>query len=145
MRGGILRGLMLRSEAGNHPARIYSADMLDLLWAIPAFQNCGAGIRSEGLDEPAVITALPQVFSLFQAVCKFGLEPPVCSPQSNGMAESLVRTIKRDYVAFMSKPEPAMAMRNLALAFEHYNEHHPHSALKCRSPRECRRRLASSN
>lgn len=77
-----------------------------------------------------------------------GLEPlttPVCSPQSNGMAESLVRTIKRDYVAFMSKPEPAMAMRNLALAFEHYNEHHPHSALKYRSPREYRHRLASSN
>lgn len=31
-----------------------------------------------------------------------GLEPvttPVCSPHSNGMAESLVKTIKRDYMA----------------------------------------------
>jgi putative transposase len=35
-------------------------------------------------------------------------------------------------------------VRNLAIAFEHYNEQHPHSALKCRSPREFRRRTESS-
>ena len=35
-----------------------------------------------------------------------GLKPlttPVCSPQSNGMAESFVKTMKRDYVSFMPK------------------------------------------
>ncbi len=76
-----------------------------------------------------------------------GLEPvttPVCSPQSNGMAESLVKTIKRDYVAHMPKPDAATAWRNLGIAFEHYNEHHPHSALKYRSPREFRRLAATS-
>lgn len=31
------------------------------------------------------------------------------------------------------------ALRNLAIAFEHYNEQHPHSALKHCSPREFRR------
>ena len=34
-----------------------------------------------------------------------GLKPintPVCSPQSNGMAESFVNTFKRDYVARMA-------------------------------------------
>ncbi|QQE89330.1 transposase [Azotobacter chroococcum] len=31
------------------------------------------------------------------------------------------------------------ALRNLAIAFEHYNEQHPHSALKYCSPRELRR------
>jgi putative transposase len=70
------------------------------------------------------------------------LEPvttPVRSPQSNGMAESFVKTMKRDYIAFMPKPDAPTAMRNLALAFEHYNEHHPHQALKYRSPREFRR------
>lgn len=68
-----------------------------------------------------------------------GLKPlttPVCSPQSNGMAESFVKTMKCDYVAFMPKPDAATAVRNLAIAFEHYNEKHPHSALKYRSPRE---------
>lgn len=76
-----------------------------------------------------------------------GLTPlttPVCSPQSNGMAESFVKTIKRDYIAFMPKPDARTAMQNLARAFEHYNEHHPHSALKYRSPREFRRAQYSS-
>jgi putative transposase len=76
-----------------------------------------------------------------------GLKPlttPVCSPQSNGMAESFVKTMKRDYVAFMPKPDAATAVRNLAVAFEHYNDKHPHSALKYRSPREFRRRTDSS-
>ena len=75
-----------------------------------------------------------------------GLKPlttPVCSPQSNGMAESFVKTMKRDYVAYMPKPDADTVAQNLALAFEHYNEHHPHSALKYRSPREFRRRTAS--
>lgn len=90
----------------------------------------------------------PYVARATQAFARdLGMEPlttPVCSPQSNGMAESLVRTIKRDYVAFMPKPDAATAMQHLAMAFEHYNEHHPHSALKYRSPREYRRRQASS-
>ncbi|WP_428480265.1 IS3 family transposase [Pseudomonas violetae] len=76
---------------------------------------------------------------------KIGLQPvttPVRSPQSNGMAESFVKTIKRDYVAHMPKPDRETALRNLAIAFEHYNEQHPHSALKYRSPREFRRLAA---
>ncbi|KWO52217.1 transposase [Burkholderia ubonensis] len=76
-----------------------------------------------------------------------GLKPlttPVCSPQSNGMAESFVKTMKRDYVAFMPKPDAATAARNLAIAFDHYNEKHPHSALKYRSPREFRRSMDSA-
>jgi putative transposase len=69
---------------------------------------------------------------------------PVRSPQSNGMAESFVKTIKRDYVAHMPKPDRETALRNLAIAFEHYNEEHPHSALNYRSPRNFRRLAAAS-
>ncbi|WP_202906735.1 IS3 family transposase [Pseudomonas amygdali] len=78
---------------------------------------------------------------------QIGLQPvttPVRSPQSNGMAESFVKTIKRDYVAHMPKPDRETALRNLTIAFEHYNEQHPHSALKYRSPREFRRLAAAS-
>ncbi len=61
------------------------------------------------------------------------------SPQSNGMAESFVKTIKRDYISVMPKPNREVALMNLAVAFEHYNNKHPHSALGYRSPREYRR------
>ncbi|QLL12570.1 IS3 family transposase [Pseudomonas chlororaphis subsp. aurantiaca] len=78
---------------------------------------------------------------------QIGLQPvttPVRSPQSNGMAESFMKTIKRDYVAHMPKPDRETALRNLAIAFEHYNEQHPHSALNYRSPREFRRLAPAS-
>ncbi len=38
------------------------------------------------------------------------------------MAESFVKTMKRDYIRYMPKPVRATALRNLAIAFEHYNE-----------------------
>lgn len=59
----------------------------------------------------------------------------------NGMAATFVTTMKRDYVVFMPKCDAATAARNLAIAFEHYNERHPHSVLKYRSPRESRRSM----
>lgn len=68
---------------------------------------------------------------------------PVRSPQSNGMAESFVKTMKRDYVSWMPKPDARPALQNLAIAFDHYNESHPHNALKYRSPREFRQQANS--
>ncbi|HAZ1677636.1 TPA: IS3-like element IS2 family transposase [Escherichia coli O157] len=74
-----------------------------------------------------------------------GLEPKntaVRSPESNGIAENFVKTIKRDYISIMPKPDGLTAAKNLAEAFEHYNEWHPHSALGYRSPREYLRQRA---
>ncbi|EHM9006717.1 IS3 family transposase [Salmonella enterica] len=76
-----------------------------------------------------------------------GLEPKhtaVHSPESNGMSESFVKTMKRDYISIMPKPDGLTAVKNLAEAFEHYNEWHPHSALGYRSPREYLRRRTSN-
>ena len=53
-----------------------------------------------------------------------GLEPKntaVRSPESNGIAESFVKTIKREYISIMPKPDGLTAAKNLAEAFEHYN------------------------
>lgn len=74
-----------------------------------------------------------------------GLQPintPVCSPQSNGMAESFVNTFRRDYVNTMDLSDAQTVLGQLAAAFEHFNEVHPHSALKMKSPREFRRHQA---
>lgn len=72
---------------------------------------------------------------------ELGLKPvntPVCSPQSNGMAESFVNTFKRDYVSRMDLYDARTVLAQLPSAFEHFNEIHPHSSLKMRSPREFR-------
>ena len=71
-----------------------------------------------------------------------GLVPvhtPVYSPQSNGIAESFVNTLKRDYVSRMDLTDALTVMRQLPAAFEHFNECHPHSSLRMKSPREFRR------
>ena len=73
-----------------------------------------------------------------------GLEPintPVCSPQSNGMAESFVNTFRRDYLSRMDLTDAQTVMAQLPAAFEHFNEVHPHSSLRMKSPREFRREL----
>jgi putative transposase len=66
-----------------------------------------------------------------------GLKPvttPVSSPQSNGMAESFVKTLKRDYAALADKPDARTVMQKLDGWFGHYNTKHPHSALNYLSP-----------
>lgn len=77
---------------------------------------------------------------------QLGLKPvntPVCSPQSNGMAESFVNTFKRDYVSRMDLSDATTVMAQLPAAFEHFNDVHPHSALKMKSPREFRQHQAA--
>jgi len=74
-----------------------------------------------------------------------GLVPcttPVQSPQSNGMAEAFVKTIKRDYARVSAKPDANSVLRQLDSWFGHYNTVHPHKALGYRSPREFRNQFA---
>ncbi|MFP1455000.1 integrase core domain-containing protein [Escherichia coli] len=77
-----------------------------------------------------------------------GLEPKstaVRSPESNGIAESFVKTIKRDYISVMPKTRRVNGSKEPCRGVqEHYNEWHPHSALGYRSPREYLRQQASN-
>jgi putative transposase len=71
--------------------------------------------------------------------CDIGLEPrtmPIESPQSNGMAEAFVRTIKRDYVRVIPCPDAEAVMRQRSAWITRYNEVQPHKALGYRLPRE---------
>ena len=75
-----------------------------------------------------------------------GLTPvnaPVCSPQSNGMAESFVNPFKRDDVARMNLKDAASVTAQLPAPFERFNEVHPPASLNRRSPREFRRHQAA--
>ena len=55
------------------------------------------------------------------------------------MAKSNARTFKRDYVSRIDLTDAVTALAQLPAAFEHFNEVHPHSSLKMRSPCEFRR------
>ena len=63
---------------------------------------------------------------------------PYRSPQSNGMAEAFVKTLKRDYVRINPTPDAATVLAQLRAWFTDYNLVHPHSALQYRSPDEFR-------
>ena len=61
---------------------------------------------------------------------------PVKSPESNGMSEAFVKTFKRDYVRISPLPDAETALRQIAGWIDDYNEIHPDSALRMRSPME---------
>ena len=69
---------------------------------------------------------------------------PAYSPESNGMAESFVKTFKRDYVYLNELHSGVSVMSQLAAWFEDYNEMHPHKGLRLQSPREYRRATTST-
>ena len=61
---------------------------------------------------------------------------PVASPESNGICEAFVKTLKRDYVRVHPLPDAATALDQITGWFDDDNENHPHSGLRMRSPRE---------
>jgi putative transposase len=58
------------------------------------------------------------------------------SPESNGMAEAFVKTIKRDYVYTSDCSDAEAVMKMIPEWFKDYNEVAPHSALGMLSPME---------
>lgn len=61
---------------------------------------------------------------------------PVASPQSNGISEAFVKTIKRDYIRISIRPDAEAALRQIDGWIKDHTEIHPHFALKMASPRQ---------
>ena len=55
------------------------------------------------------------------------------------MSEAFVKTLKRDYLRVSPVPDAKTTLDRIAGWFDDYNENHPHSGLRMRSPREFRR------
>ena len=101
--------------------------------------------RFKALQAPQTVEFLSDNGSCYTALetrrfaMSLNLRPcftPVASPQSNGMAESFVKTIKRDYARINPLPDANTVLVALHRWFEDYNENHPHSGLKWTSPRD---------
>lgn len=72
---------------------------------------------------------------------RLGLTPittPPASPESNGMSEALVNTLKRDYVDPADSSSAAVVLAQIGPWIEDYNSVAPHSALGYRSPKKYR-------
>jgi putative transposase len=63
---------------------------------------------------------------------------PAYSPESNGLAEAFVGTLKRDYIAGAELRDAETVPGQLGSWFDGYNIQAPHSALGMRSPVEYR-------
>jgi hypothetical protein len=59
------------------------------------------------------------------------------------MAESFVKTFKRDYAYVNDRPDDRTVFGQLAAWFD-YDDRHPHKGMRMKSPREFTRSLATA-
>lgn len=67
---------------------------------------------------------------------------PAASPQSNGMSEAFVNTMRRDYIVGADLSSAAAVLDQIPAWIADYNAVAPHSALGFQSPQQYRRQLA---
>lgn len=89
-------------------------------------------------DNEGIYTALETVI----AAERVGLTPittPVASPESNGIAEAFVHTLRRDYLDAADRSSAERILEQIPAWIADYNHNAPHSSLGMRSPLEYRR------
>jgi len=85
------------------------------------------------------------IYTALDTVCtaeRLGLSPittPAYSPQSNGMSEAFVNTLRRDYLAGADRSTAAAVLDQVPSWISDYNGVAPHSALGYRAPVEYRK------
>lgn len=70
---------------------------------------------------------------------------PAYSPESNGMSEAFVRTLRRDYAADADLTSASVVLAQLDDWFTDYNTVAPHSALGFKAPRQYRVLIGAEN
>jgi putative transposase len=127
-----------------HPTRGAEIRRLIRKTAFARFGTATPKVPIEWLtDNEGIYTALETVIEAE----RHHLAPittPVASPESNGMAEAFVNTLKRDYVAGGDLASAARVMEQIPGWIEDYNTFAPHSALGMQSPAEYRRKHRST-
>lgn len=104
-----------------------------------------------GTEKPAVpvqwLTDNESIYTALETVIeaeRWNLIPittPVASPESNGMAEAFVNTLRRDYIDGADVSTAARVLGQIPGWIADYNTFAPHSSLGMRTPAEYRRAL----
>ena len=88
-------------------------------------------------DNDGIFTALDTICTA-ERLNVIPITTPAYSPQSNGMAEAFVNTLRRDYIASADLASAQAVLAQIPEWFADYNAAAPHSTLGFRSPLQYR-------
>ena len=123
------------------PRDLCAADIQELMQrAVTA--RFGAGERPDApiqwlSDNGSVYTALDTIITA-ERLHLVPITTPVSSPESNGMSEAFVNTLRRDYFTGADLSTAGAVLDQLPAWFADYNAVAPHSALGYQSPHQYR-------
>ena len=92
-------------------------------------------------DNGSIYTALETLITA-ERLYLVPVTTPAASPQSNGMSEAFVNTLRRDYIVGADLSSAAVVLDQIPAWIADYNAVAPHSALGFQSPQQYRRQLA---
>ena len=103
----------------------------------------GAGERPDApiqwlSDNGSIYTALDTLITA-ERLHLVPITTPAASPESNGMSEAFVNTLRRDYIVGADLSTAAMVLEEIPVWIADYNAVAPHSALGYQSPQQYRR------
>jgi putative transposase len=131
-------------EAMSHvaAARVLQGNDIRTLMQQAVRSRFGRGRRPEVpiqwlTDNGSIYTALETICAA-DSLNLVPITTPVSSPQSNGMAEAFVNTLRRDYVDGADLSNAASVLDQLPTWFQDYCAVAPHSALGFKSPLQYR-------
>jgi putative transposase len=88
-------------------------------------------------DNGSIYTALDTLITA-ERLHLVPITTPAASPQSNGMSEAFVNTLRRDYLAGADRSTAALVLEQIPAWIADYNAVAPHSALGFQSPQQYR-------
>lgn len=88
-------------------------------------------------DNGSIYTAL-DTLCVAERLHLVPITTPAASPQSNGMSEAFVNTLRRDYLAGADRSTAAIILAQIPAWLADYNAVAPHSALGYQSPQQYR-------
>lgn len=129
------------------PRDLRAADIQQLMQQAVA-TRFGAGQRPDApiqwlSDNGSTYTALGTIGTA-ERLHLAPITTPVASPESNGMSEAFVNTVKRVYVSGANRDSSAAMLEAISARIADYNAIAPHSALGFRSPQQYRTEVLTS-